>query len=140
MEDSGFSGALIHLSPMAVCSTALMTMALLAVKRAHCQCRPTIYRCVDCLRCSVAAFKTSLRADVLRHPFGGGVRFKKFRDFPFGKIGALYVGIALRNAPAVSKGDHVEIATLSVDDTYRSVVPQASLDDRAIPFFNPFTV
>src|SRR6266545_6542106 len=110
------------------------------VKRAHCQCRPTIENAVCCLCASVARFKMSLRAGVGRHPFGSGVCLQELRNFLFGKIGAVCAGVAFRNAPAVSKGDHVEIATLSVDDTYLSVVSQASLNDCAIRIFNPLTV
>src|SRR5262245_23401960 len=116
-----------------------MTMVLLGVKLTHRQRRPTIYRCVDCLRSSVAAFKTSLRAGVDWHPFGAGVCLQEFRDFPFGKIGTVCAGVTFRNAPPVSKGDHVKIATLSINDTHLSVVPEASLNDGAICIFNPLT-
>src|ERR1044072_1786895 len=74
------------------------------------------------------------------HPFGPGVCLQEIHNFLFGKIPAVCAGVAFRNAPAVSKGDHVEIATLSVNNTYRSVVPQASLNNCAISIFNPLTV
>jgi len=49
--------------------------------------------------------------------------FRNFRNFLFGKIGAVYAGVAFRNAPLVSKRNHVEITTLGVDNTYRSRRP-----------------
>src|SRR5258707_15456152 len=97
---------------------------------AHCQRRTAILNAVCCLCGSVAGFKTSLRTGVGRHPFGSGVCLQELRNFLFGKIGAVCAGVAFRNAPAVSKGNHVEIATLGVDNTYCSVVSQASLNDR----------
>src|SRR5262245_49801272 len=119
---------------------SLFTTTVIGMELTHRQRRPAIYRCIDCLRSSVAAFKTSLRTTIRRHPFGAGVCLQEFRDFPFGKIGTFCVGVTFRNAAAVSKGDHVEIATLGVNNTNSSVVSQTSLNDGAIPIFNPFTV
>src|SRR5205809_7082953 len=82
----------------------------------------------------------SLRAGVGRHPFGPGVCLQELCDFLFGKVSTICAGVTFRNASAVGKGDHVEIATLSVDDTYLAVVAQASLNDRAIRIFNSLTV
>src|SRR5262245_17777206 len=82
----------------------------------------------------------SLCAGVRRHPFGSGVCLQELRNFLFGKVRAFHMRIAFRNAPAVSKGDHVEIATLRVNNTHCSVVSQASLNDCAIRIFNPLTV
>src|SRR6201993_1198560 len=45
-----------------------------------------------------------------------------------------------RNAPAVSKSDHVQIATLGVNNAYCSVLPQSPLNDCLIPIFDPLTV
>src|SRR5213078_4715696 len=84
--------------------------------------------------------KTSLCAGVRRHPFGGGICLQELRNFLFGKICTVYAGVAFRNAPTVSKGDQVEVATLSVNNTYCSIVLQASLNDCAICIFNPLTV
>src|SRR5881275_19891 len=71
----------------------------------------------------------SLCAGVRRHPFGGRICLQELRNFLFGKIGTVYAGVAFRNAPTVSKGDQVEVATLSVNNT-----------DCAICIFNPLTV
>src|SRR5262245_16849308 len=113
---------------------------VLGVNFTHRQRRAAIYRCLDCLRCSAAASKTSLPDAIGRHPCARNVSLQKLRDFLFGKIGTFCVGVTFRNAAAVSKGDHVEIATLGVNNTNSSVVSQTSLNDRAIPIFNPFTV
>ena len=82
----------------------------------------------------------SLCAGVRRHPFGTGICLQELHNFLFGKIGTVCAGVAFRNAPAISKGDHVEIPTLRVNNTYCSVVPQASLNECAIRIFNSLTV
>ena len=82
----------------------------------------------------------SLGADVGRHPFGARVCLQEFRDFLLGKILTICAGVTFLNALPVRKRHHIEIAILGVNNTYRSVVPQAPLNDCAIPVFNPLAV
>jgi len=99
--------------------------------------RPTIHRCVGCVCVAVTAFETSSRAGVLRPPSAACCVFlQESRDFLFGKVGAFHVRIAFQNTPIVSKGHEVEISILLVNDSYRSVIPQASLHDFAVRVFN----
>src|SRR5262249_22287500 len=93
----------------------------------------------DCLCASIAALKAPVHAGTARQPFGS-VSLKKFCDFPLGKIGPVHVGVAFRNAPATCKRHHVEITTLNVNDAYRSIVTQTSLNNVAIRIFDPLTV
>ena len=107
----------------------------------HRQCRPAIHRSIDCLCRSIAGFKTSLHAAAGCRPCGArSVSFKEPCDFLFGQIGAVYMGIAFRNASVISKRHQVHISTLNVNDADRSVIAQASLSDCAIRIFNPVTV
>src|SRR5438093_1991537 len=111
------------------------------MKFTHRQCRPAIHRSIDCLCRAVAGFKMSLHAAVGWQPRGArSVSFKEPCDFLLGQIGAVYMGIALRNAPVISKRHQIHISTLNVNDAYRSVVAKASLSDCAIRIFNPVTV
>src|SRR5215471_7185015 len=82
----------------------------------------------------------SLLAGGRRHPLGTGVCLQEFRNFFFGKIFTVCTGITFRNAATVGKRDHVEIAILSVDDTYLSIVEEASLNDHPIRILDHLTV
>ena len=82
----------------------------------------------------------SLRADVGRHPFGARVCLQEFRDFLLGKILTICAGVAFRNAPPVGKRHQIKIATFEINDAYGSVVPQTSLNNGAVPIFDPVTV
>ena len=59
------------------------------------------------------------------------------------EISALWILCAALGSYAIAYRFYsrfIAYRALGVDDTYRSVVPQASLNNGAIPIFNPFTV